>query len=354
MPPQAPWSPTAHAFAQHQFSQVANFWKQGRPASFQLEALPGGHARLNLTFQLPQASEVVPPPSHVFPVPAPQRRIHPLFPRGCFSQDSGAFSKTTPSPQKNFSSKQRKSFRRSVLHRAALAAPSLPPPVNGSLRQAAQACVQRLKAVNIQNASVASSLAVASAASSLATATVMSPLATVPVMSPHPATAPMATFPTSTPVSRRPPCCTSCRQPVKGHKGPLGSRCPAPESMRGSESNLSLNASLGLEEEGRAITCLNCEHPLTPTHQCEEVFNISQEDFHSETDVDKSSSELSFEARGEYKTECSASDLGNQVGENMCTCNCPLPICCVCLHSIDCTCYKDNPDSSICSCEAHC
>ena len=146
MAPQTPWSPTAHAFAQHQFSHAVNFWKQGRPASFQLEALPCGQARLNLTFQLPPASEVVPPPCHVFPVP-PQRSTHPLFPRGRFSQESVAASKTTPPGHKKTSSKQRKSYRRSVLHRAALAAPSLPPPRNGSLRQAAQAQVQRLQAV---------------------------------------------------------------------------------------------------------------------------------------------------------------------------------------------------------------
>ena len=65
MTSQAPWSPTARAFAHHQFSHVTNFWKQGRQASFQLEALPGGQAQLNLTFQLPSTSEVVPPPSHV-------------------------------------------------------------------------------------------------------------------------------------------------------------------------------------------------------------------------------------------------------------------------------------------------
>ena len=90
MPPQAPWSPTAQAFAQHQFSHVANFWKQGRLASFRLEALPGGQAELNLTFQLPSASEVVPPPTHVIPVPAPQRPIQPLFPQGYFPQKSVA------------------------------------------------------------------------------------------------------------------------------------------------------------------------------------------------------------------------------------------------------------------------
>ena len=145
MAPQAPWSPTAHAFAQHQFSHVVNFWKQGRHASFRMEALPSGRAELNLTFQLPPASEVVPPPSPVFPAPAPQRTIHPLFPKGFFPQRSGV-QVSKPACQKKPSSKQRKGYRRSVLHRAALAAPSLPPPKNGSLRQAALVSVQRLQA----------------------------------------------------------------------------------------------------------------------------------------------------------------------------------------------------------------
>ena len=145
MAPSAPWSPTAHAFAQHQFSHVVNFWKQGRQASFRLEALPGGRAQLNVTFQLPPSSEVVPPPCH--PVPVHQRPIHPLFP-GFSPQGPAPGRKTKQAPQKKLSSRQRKSFRRSVLHRAALAAPSLPPPKNGTLRQAAQACVQRLQAVS--------------------------------------------------------------------------------------------------------------------------------------------------------------------------------------------------------------
>ena len=143
MPPQAPWSPTAQAFAQHQFSHVVNFWKQGRPANFRLEALPGGRAELNLTFQLPSASEVVPPPFH--PVPAYNRPIRPLFPGGISPQGPASGPKTKPSPQKKVSSKQRKSYQRSVLHRAALAVPSLPPPKDGSLRHAALACVQQLQ-----------------------------------------------------------------------------------------------------------------------------------------------------------------------------------------------------------------
>ena len=147
MASQAPWSPTAHAFAHHQFSHVANFWKQGRQASFRLEALASGQAELNLTFQLPPASEVIPPPSHVFPAstPQPQRPIPPLFPNGFLPQRSGG-QVPRSAVQKKITSKQRKSYRRSVLHKAALAAPSLPPPKNGSLRQAALASVQRLQA----------------------------------------------------------------------------------------------------------------------------------------------------------------------------------------------------------------
>ena len=144
MPPSAPWSPTAHAFAQHQFSHVANFWKQGRQASFRLEALPSGQAELTLTFQLPPASEVVPPPAQVYPAHVPQRPILPLFPEGCLPKKSDANSKQTS----KVSSRRRKSYRRSVLHKAALAVPTLPPPVVGSLRQAAQACVQRLQAAS--------------------------------------------------------------------------------------------------------------------------------------------------------------------------------------------------------------
>ena len=111
--------------------------------SFRLEALPGGRAELNVTFQLPPASEVVPPPFH--PVPAYQRPTRPLFPGGSCPQGPASGPKTNPAHQKKVSSKQRKSYWRSVLHRAAMAAPSLPPPKNGSLRQAAQLCVQCLQ-----------------------------------------------------------------------------------------------------------------------------------------------------------------------------------------------------------------
>ena len=119
MAPQAPWSPAAHAFAQHQFSHVVNFWKHGRQANFRLEVIPEGQAELNLTFMLPSASQVIPPPSYVPPVSAPQRPIPPLFPRGCFSRQFGAHSS-----QKKTSPRQRKSYRRSVQHREWFPTPS--------------------------------------------------------------------------------------------------------------------------------------------------------------------------------------------------------------------------------------
>ena len=146
MTPPAPWSPTAHAFAQHQFSHVANFWKQGRQASLRIEALPGGRAELNVTFQLPPSSEVIPPPSH--PGPTKQRPIHPLFPGGFSPHGHASGPKSKPATEKKLSSKQRKSYRRSVLHRAALAVPSLPAPKDGSLRHAALASVQQLRAAS--------------------------------------------------------------------------------------------------------------------------------------------------------------------------------------------------------------
>ena len=85
-------------------------------------------------------------PYHVSPVPR-QRPILPLFPHGYLPQGY-APQKEKPKQAPKLSSRRRKSYRRSVLHKAALAVPTLPPPVVGSLRQAAQACVQRLQAAS--------------------------------------------------------------------------------------------------------------------------------------------------------------------------------------------------------------
>ena len=106
-----------------------------------------------LSFQLPSVSEVIPPPSHMptvpeCTVPNPQRPIIPLFPKGCFPKKSGPDPKPKSAPPK-VSSRRRKNYWRSVLHKATLATSSLPPPTNGSLRQAAQACVQRMQAASV-------------------------------------------------------------------------------------------------------------------------------------------------------------------------------------------------------------
>ena len=265
MAPQTPWSPTAHAFAQHQFSHAVNFWKQGRPASFQLEALPCGQARLNLTFQLPPASEVVPPPSHVFPVP-PQRPTHPLFPRGRFSQESVAASKTTPPGHKKTSSKQRKNYRRSVLHRAALAASSLPPPRNGSLRQAAQALVQRLQAVPAFNEKTQTSRK-----------------------------RPLPDSPSAPSPSNLPPLAQRIRSDIQVGESEPGS--PEKEILRSSHSPEISSPPISPCAKGfplpaplvftpvppKKSSCLNCEAEMKPDHQCEATdIDSSWEDVESE------------------------------------------------------------------------
>ena len=128
--PGGPWTPTSQNFVQHQLNHTINFWKLGHPAGFHLESLSGGRAKLNLTFCLPPPSEIIPPPPPSFPtstftpsrpgphypkrpVPPtvpPKRPVIPLFPQG-----------EVPTP--SLSSRQRKSYRRSMLHRASQATP---------------------------------------------------------------------------------------------------------------------------------------------------------------------------------------------------------------------------------------
>ena len=111
--PVGPWSPTAQAFVQHRLSHMTNFWRQGRPAVIRLESLSDGRASLSLTFQLPQPSEIIPPlaptslsnhPHTTAPSLPPKRPLVPLFPRH-------------QGPE--LSSRQRKSLKHAVFHRAA-------------------------------------------------------------------------------------------------------------------------------------------------------------------------------------------------------------------------------------------
>ena len=244
MPPSAPWSPTAHAFAQHQFSHVANFWKQGRQASFRLEALPSGQAELTLTFQLPPASEVVPPPAQVYPAHVPQRPILPLFPEGCLPKKSDANSKQTS----KVSSRRRKSYRRSVLYRAALAAPSLPPPANGSLRHAAQACVQRLQAVSA-----------------------------LPVSTPSGNKRPFPDSPSPSP-SNLPPLSQRIREDIQIGESEVESpekemlRSPSiPENAPALFSPCLKDIPSPLPLAPENPSCSNCDAAMTPDHQCEVI-----------------------------------------------------------------------------------
>ena len=243
---QAPWSPTAHAFAHHQFSQVVNFWMQGRQASIQLEALPGGQAKLNLTFQLPSASEVIPPPSHVPPAPAPQRPMQPLFPKGCFPQGFSAESKTKPA-----SWRQRKNYWRSVLHRAASAASTLPPPKNGSLRQAAQTCVQRLQADSASRVNTESARKRPFSPSTPSSKS-QSPLAQKIRADLH-----ISECEVDSPERE-------CLRSQPPEKSPSPS---SPPSARGFPSPAPLVLTPAKKLESRS--CLNCDVEMAPDHQCE-------------------------------------------------------------------------------------
>ena len=265
MPPQAPWSPTAHAFAQHQFSHVANFWRQGRSASFQLEALPGGHAKLSLTFQLPPASTVVPPPTHVSPVSTPQRPIRPLFPKGRFPQGSDAVTK-----QKKASSKQCKS---SVKHPATLAATSLLPPKNDSPTQAAPASVQPSPSVQA-----------------------------LPVSTQSAKKRPLPDSPSDPSPSNPPPLAQRIREDILIEEdevespekevlrsSPFPENSPAPFSPFPRDIPSPAPLVFTPVPETLSLNCLNCDAEMTVHHQCEDILATDSEgnweDIESEQDL---------------------------------------------------------------------
>ena len=109
------WSLTAEDFTRHQLSHVTNFWRQSRTAEFRLKALPNGQAELCLTFQLPSPSEKIPPPINPALSNPPRDLVRsPHFPRPTFTSPKAA------------SKRQRKNYCRSVIHRAKMAASTLP------------------------------------------------------------------------------------------------------------------------------------------------------------------------------------------------------------------------------------
>ena len=229
----------------------------------------GGRAGLNLTFQLPPASEVVPPPFH--PVPVNQRPIRPLFPGGFFPQGPASDPKTKPVPQKKVSSKQRKSYRRSVLHRAALAVPFLSPPKDGSLRHAALACVQQLQGASASPVSTQS--ANKRPFPDSPTAPSPSHLPPLPqrirsdiLIGESEVESPEKELLRSSPLlenslSLGSPCDRPC---VKGFPSPaplVFTPCKIPEVAEIVKVPLST-------AEGSVIKCSNCDGPMGASHQC--------------------------------------------------------------------------------------
>ena len=163
--PPAQWTPTAHCFAQHLFSQVTNFWRQGREASFHLKSLNNGQAEMSLAFRLPHPSEIIPPPSP-YPIPPfptsnstrpaaptpPKRPIIPLFPPGQAPKlkqrkspvkHPAPQAPAPPAPAQATQDTPSHSHRRAVLLRASQATPSLPPALPGTLRWQCAGLLQR-------------------------------------------------------------------------------------------------------------------------------------------------------------------------------------------------------------------
>ena len=255
------WSPTAADFSRHQLAHVTNFWRQGRAAEYRLKALPSGRAELCLTFELPSPSESIPPPMNPAQHVPPRNVTKSFFPQG---PGSGSVTKQKPASPK-VASRQRKSYRRSVLHRATLAAPCLPPPQSGSLRQAALACVKRLQVDPTLQMDTESAKKRSAA---LLSPSNLSPLAQrirsdiqigeSEVESPERELLRSQTCPENTP----PPCSPG----VKGFPSPaplVFTPCKIPEA-----AEILIPPSTA---EGSVIKCLNCDGHMGASHQCEDL-----------------------------------------------------------------------------------
>ena len=261
--PHMPWSPTASNFVHHQLSHVLNFWKQGRQADFHLEALPSGQAALCLKFNLPSPQEVIPPPNSSSPA-APTPPIPPLFPGNFVPKDQA----TCPNPK--FSSRQRKSFRRSVMHHATKAASTLSPPLKGTLRAAAvKACINQLHAK------------------------------TFPTPAPNQKKRPRSNSipslsPTSLPLASR--ICADLNlsengevspssspiEKLRGHdSSPLLLNCSTPVPVQLPHPNLNLTTSPPQKEDwalevASETSCPNCGNMMSAAHQCTLTLDMSE------------------------------------------------------------------------------
>ena len=148
----------------------------------------------------------------------------------------------------------KESLFKTVLHRAALAVPSLPPPKDGSLRQAAQACVQRLQVVPDLPGSTQSAKKRPLPASPSAHSPSLLPLAQRIRTDIH-----VAESETESPereILRSPPCPENSPFPIS----PCAKGLPLPAPLIFTPVKTS---------------CLNCEAEMAPDHQCEDTDNVT-------------------------------------------------------------------------------
>ena len=184
---------------------------------------------------------------------------------------SGADSKTKHASKK-VSSKQRKSYQRSVLHRASLAASSLPPPQNGSLRQAALASVQRQEAVS---ASPVTTIQIAKKRPLPVSPSALPPSNLPPLSQRIRKDIQIGESEAESPekeVLRSPPCLENSPAPfspcMKGVPSPaplVFTPCKIPEEAEIQGSNVKVPPSTS---EGSVIKCSNCDEPMGASHQC--------------------------------------------------------------------------------------
>ena len=186
---------------------------------------------------------------------------------------SGADSKTKHASKK-VSSKQRKSYQRSVLHRASLAASSLPPPQNGSLRQAALASVQRQEAV-LASQSPVTTIQIAKKRPLPVSPSALPPSNLPPLSQRIRKDIQIGESEAESPekeVLRSHPCLENSPAPfspcMKGVPSPaplVFTPCKIPEEAEIQGSNVKVPPSTS---EGSVIKCSNCDEPMGASHQC--------------------------------------------------------------------------------------
>ena len=219
------------------------------------------------SFPQPQKWSLLHPVCSQFLLNAP---YNPSFLMATFPPGSAAASKSNPqASQKKVSSRQRKGYRRSVLHRASLAVPSLPPPKNGSLRQAALACVQRLQA----DSAFPVSIQIAKKRPLPDSPSAPSPSSLSPLAQRIRKDIQVGESETESPE----------KEILRSPTLPENSPSPISPCMKGLPSPAPL---IFTPVPSKESSCLNCEAVMTPDHQCEATDSDSNwEDVENELDL---------------------------------------------------------------------